>query len=383
MQAIIHTISPFDAAVGTTIKFSWDGNQAFKNRCVIKNNDTQEVVYDVTVDSFKLEHRIDLEQATLINGIKYVAYITVFDNGDVESDIQSVGMPFLCLTTPTFRFANVIEGQNIGASAYKFQLEYDQADGELLNSWSITIYSKAQVELATSGIKYNTDDLSYISNGFSDKNEYFVRAIGSTINGLSLDTGYIGISVSYTTASVFSVLDLTNLYDSGAIHVRSNIVSAEGKTDKKPIYLDGEAIDLRDNTLTYDEGFIFDGDFSLVQYFYGMSANQSVIKIYGENPAVMWAEVVYRITRKNGTLKSYFELRIHSGKLDTVIYSNQLDLLTATDKVGICIVKQSNLYDIQCAKLADGQINTYGDIAGLTWTEAGKYTWIELQTLRV
>lgn len=59
MQAIIHTISPFDAAVGTTIKFSWDGNQAFKNRCVIKNNDTQEVVYDVTVDSFKLEHKID------------------------------------------------------------------------------------------------------------------------------------------------------------------------------------------------------------------------------------------------------------------------------------------------------------------------------------
>jgi hypothetical protein len=92
LQAIIHTIAPFDASVGTTIKFSWSGNQAFKNRCIIKNNDTQEVVYDVTVDSFKLEHKIDLKQATLANGIKYVAYITVFDNENVESDIQSVGM---------------------------------------------------------------------------------------------------------------------------------------------------------------------------------------------------------------------------------------------------------------------------------------------------
>ena len=383
MQAIIHTIAPFDATVGTTIKFSWSGNQAFKNRCIIRNNDTQEVVYDKTENSFKLEHTIDLSSATLQNGIKYIAYITVFDNEDIESDIQSIGTPFLCLETPTFCFSNVTEGQNIGASTYKFQLTYEQSNGELLNSWAVSVYSTSKVELATSGIQYNTDELTYDCTGFSDKNEYFVRAIGSTINGYTLDTGYINISVAYTTASVFSVLDLTNLYETGSIHIRSNIVSAEGKTEKEPTYLDNEAIDLRNNTLIYDEGFLFDGDFSLIQYFYGMLANQSVIKFYGENQNNLFGNVIYRVVKKDGKFKSCFELRIRTGSLDYVLYSNQIDIVTATDKVGICIVRKDNLYVIQCAKLSDGQTNTYGDVSGLTWQEANKYTWLELQSLKV
>lgn len=383
MQAIIHTITPFDASVGTTIKFSWDGNQAFKNRCIIKNNDTQETVYDNTIISFKLEHTIDVTQAQLVNGTKYIAYITVFDSDDVESDIQATGMTFLCLKTPVFRFSNLTDGQNIAASLYQFQLEYSQENGELLNSWAVTIYSKSKVQLTTSGVKYNTDDLTYTCTGFSDKNEYFVRATGTTINGLTLDTDYIQISVSYTTASVFSVLDLTNLYDSGAIHVRSNIVSAEGRTERDTVYLDNEAVDLRDNTLVYDEGFLFEGDFSLVEYFYGMLPNQTILHLYGENPTMLSCAVTYRIVKKSGVYKSYFELKIISGGVISVLYSNQLDLLSATDKVGMCIVRTNNLWNIEITKLADGRENTWNDVSTMTWAAAGAYSWVDLSSIRV
>ena len=49
MQAIIYDISPFDASVGTIIKFSWNGNQFFKNRCVIRENESNTIVYDNTI----------------------------------------------------------------------------------------------------------------------------------------------------------------------------------------------------------------------------------------------------------------------------------------------------------------------------------------------
>ena len=83
IQATIYPIVPFDAVIGGTIKFNWSGNQAFKNRCIIKNNETAAVVYDKTINSFKYEHPLDLTVATLSNGNKYNAFITVFDKDNV------------------------------------------------------------------------------------------------------------------------------------------------------------------------------------------------------------------------------------------------------------------------------------------------------------
>lgn len=113
MQAIIYDISPFDASIGTTIKFSWNGNQFFKNRCILRENESNTVVYDHTIETFKQEHNIDLAKATLQNGKKYNAYITVFDKENQESDLQSIGKSFLCLKTPVFTFSNIQHGGKI------------------------------------------------------------------------------------------------------------------------------------------------------------------------------------------------------------------------------------------------------------------------------
>lgn len=381
MQAQIYKITPFDASNGTTIKFAWYGNQAFKNRCIIKTNDTnQTTVYDKTIETFKLEHTIDLESATLENGKTYLAYITVFDNEDNESDIQAIGEKFMCLKTPVFVFTNIIEDQVVSSSNYEFLLSYSQENGELLDSWSISVYTREHTLLSSSGTKYDTSSLNYIFQGFSNKSEYCVRAVGQTINGISLDTGYIGFSVTYNQYSVFNLLELTNLPDVGAIQIISNIVSAEGKLKKEPpIFLDGEYIDLRDNELTFDEGFLFDGDFSYVMLFYGMDVNDEILNMYADDKDQLTATVTYRVGRfGSAEMQRVFELKIVSNGITSVYYSNKLEFGYANDLIGICIVRKDGYYSIQATIYRTGSGNMWGDVSNLKWGDVSDKTWYQL-----
>ena len=42
----------------------------------------------------------------------------------------------------------------------------------------------------TSGVKYDTSDLSFTFPGFVSKEQYKIRAIGETVHGISIDTGH-------------------------------------------------------------------------------------------------------------------------------------------------------------------------------------------------
>lgn len=351
-QATIYPILPFDALIGRTIKFTWSGNQAFKNRCIIKDNDTNETVYDQTIDSFKYEHPINLSQANLVNGRKYNAFITIFDKDENESSIQALGKHFLCLRTPSFTFTNVTEGQVISASSYEFALSYSQENGELLDSWSVTLYSTAYTELASSGLTYQTDALTYVFTGFTNKNQYLVRAVGKTVNGLEVDTGYVNLSVTYSIRDVFSLLEPTNLPQNGCIQIRSNIVSAEGHPEKKPVFIGGEFVDLRDNVLWYTEGFEFKGDFSIAIIFYMAKPNQTVLQLYAEDRNELSMSVTYRIGKwGSDTMQGCYELRVVSYGQVRVFYSNQLELPADHDKIGICIARYNNDYNIEITNL--------------------------------
>lgn len=395
MQAIIYQIEPFDAEQGTTIRFNWHGSQVFKNRCIIQKNESGEQVYDQTIVSFKLEHPIDPAQANLENGTKYNAFIIVYDHDNTPSDIQPIGQPFICLKKPVFAFSNLSEGQTMETSALSFNLKYEQEQGELLDSWSITIYNHELSQLATSGVKYETQDLTFSFNGFLSKMEYAARGMGRTVNGIVLDTGYVNFSVVYTVADVFNLIELTNLPRIGAIHVKSNLVVAEGKLDHGELrFVDGEYLDLMDNTLTYSEGFLYKGDFSQVVYFKGTRPNMPVIEMEGTSPAaltvVITPRVVYytaEITRvdldggtppdaerqemdagvvgipegtrmldidgsgnENGPvrlLRSCFELRATSYHITYIRYSRFLPQIDPEDKVGVCFYRNNGLFDIE------------------------------------
>lgn len=348
IQATIYPITPIDAEVGGIIKFSWQGNQAFKNRCIIKENETNDVVYDKTIETFKYEHSIDLTVAALENGKKYNAFITVFDKDNNESDIQSIGASFLCLKTPSFSFGNISDDSVISSSSYTFTLNYSQENGELLDSWSMTLYSISHTILSSTGTKYDTSDLSHTFQGFSNRNQYAVRAVGKTINGVDVDTGFVTISVTYSIKDIFSLLDPINVKSQGGIHLRSNIVSSEGHAKNEPYYIQGEFVDLTNNELSYTEGYALKGDFSFAMVFYGAEPNDEVLTMRTGNDNELDISVTYRLGKFGvDYLVCQYELRVTTRWRTSVYYSNIIDLPEYDDKIGVLITRENNYYNIE------------------------------------
>ena len=359
MQATIYPIDPFDASIGTTIKFNWNGDKINKNRCIIKDMETNESVYDNTIfnEMYKMEHTIDLSLANLVNGKKYYAYLTIVDVNGVESDLQTMGQPFLCLKTPEFRFENIVPGYTLQYSTGEFVLYYAQENNEPLDSWQISIYHNDAI-VSSSSVMYDTSNLSYTISGFEDGEIYKIRATGNTVNGWLLDTGYITIHVSYKTATVFSMIELTNLPRQGAIQLHSNIISADGVTEKDTEYIGGEYLDLRDNTLTYNEGFLFDGNFSTVIYVYEITPNVPFLYFSSTNNELFEGILTYRTIYTNATTKlGYVELRIREGVtgIDYVCYSNKISYDPETNLLGVNFARKDGYYNVEISNL--GEIN--------------------------
>ena len=99
-------ILPFDPAYNYTFMFFYTGNQVYKNRIVIKDEDNNSVVYDKTISSMKLEHEILAN--TLTAGKRYIVQVQVFDNNN-NSSMLSDPILFYCFTTPMFAFSNIVQ----------------------------------------------------------------------------------------------------------------------------------------------------------------------------------------------------------------------------------------------------------------------------------
>jgi hypothetical protein len=357
MYATIHTIAPFDSSVGTNINFTWSGNQIYKVRCIIKNNATGVTAYDSTIDTMKQVYILP-PTPTLINGTKYVAYITVFDVDNNESSIQNIGTPFYCFTTPTFSLS-ISNGDIIRASSYSIGLNYHQTENELLNWFNITLYSYQKTSLDSSGARYDTSDLSYIVTNLQNATQYYIRATGETINGMNLDTGYILFTVSYTTAQIFSKLELNNIPVTGAIEIKSNIISAEGVPEKEVTYIDGEYADLLDNSVTFDEGFEINGDFTKIFRFSKPKRN-GVIKDFGTTDKLK-VKIYYRqgsYSDSNGE-KGYFELVASSCGINYIVNSNYVDILAGDYyyKYSLLVNRKNGYFDLKA--LAKGTLIRY------------------------
>lgn len=351
--AIIHTISPFDATKGATIGFTWNGNQIYKVRCIIKENESNSTVFDSTVDSMKQQFELG-GTSGLSNGKYYIAYITVFDIDGTESEQQSIGTPFYCYTTPTFDLS-ISENDVIKASVYSVGISYSQTENELLNSYKITLYSYSKQELQNSGTIYDTSDLTYIISRLENAKQYYIRAIGETIHGFPLDTGYILFSVSYTQAQIFSPLEANNLADIGAIEIKSNVLSALATAEKDVTYIDGTMADLRDNSITFEAGFTVSGDHTSIYCFNKPNLNSPIINFTGEKTNV---DIIYRegiFNTADNQLKAYFELQDSScGRIYT-IESNLVDIPDDDHEFALLVNREAHNYEMKVVLIEKGK----------------------------
>lgn len=347
MIATIHPITPFDARSGTTIQFTWNGNQIYQVRCIIKDNETGTTVYDDKVSIMKQQYPFPGDSG-LINGTYYVAYITVIDVNGNESSLQSKGTPFCCFSYPIFNLS-INSNDIIRSSSYETTLSYHQEEDELLNNYQISLYSFQKTELQTSGTVFDTTSLSYIISDLENATQYYIRATGTTLHGIYLDTGYILFTVAYKQAQIFTPLELNNRPDIGAVEVRCNITSALGVPDTSDvIFIDNEYANLINNSVTYDTGFEVEGDFTNIIAVYSPIRNKSICTFIGDGfeANIYYHEGTY--SDSNGE-KALFRLLVNYGNTNYVLLSNYVEKINNSQLYAVLVNRVGAYFDIKAA----------------------------------
>lgn len=252
-------IGVFDPAEPYDIRFTYTGSQSVKNRVVITDPDTYEVVYDKTVLTMKLLHTIP---AGILKTNKcYTAAVQVFDADDNKSNLSESTL-FYCYTKPVFSISEVptvCKGASI-----TLPLSYLQPEGETLKSYQFFMCDSNHNILNRSDIFYTDGHMSYSFSGLQNHYTYCFRAIGETTHGYKLDTGYLTITVDYNVVPTNAVLVLENVYRRGYISIKTNIKSIGYELKNDNYLFEGDTVTLYgDNYVKYNEGFSLDGDFSL------------------------------------------------------------------------------------------------------------------------
>lgn len=252
-------IGVFDPAEPYDTRFTYIGSQSAKNRLVITDPETYEIVYDKTLLTMKLLHTIPAK--TLQVNKCYTAAVQVFDTDDNKSSLSESTL-FYCYTKPVFSIADfpvVCKSASI-----TLPLTYLQPEGETLKSYQFFMCDSNHNILNRSDTFYTDDHLLYSFNGLQNHSVYCFRAIGETIHGYRLDTGYLTVTVDYNVVPTNAVLVLENEYRRGYISIKTNIKSIGYELQNDNYLFEGDTVTLYGNNyLKYNEGFSLDGDFSL------------------------------------------------------------------------------------------------------------------------
>ena len=261
-------IPAFDASQEQVFSFTVQGgDQVVGNILTIIDNDTSEVVYTNQVESYVYNQTLPAQ--TLTNNKYYAFYFqTVNVVGDISS--KSSNVTFRTFTQPTLSFTNIPSTGIIEAGSYNFTVEYNQIEGELLNSLYFYLYDATQTELQVSDIYTSAATppihFEHQFNGLIDDERYYVRAIATTIYGTTVDTGMNMIDINYSYEGAYFAVTATNNVQNGYVQISNNITEIDGEVYNgneviTPKFDDGNAIDLYNTErLVWADGFSFRND---------------------------------------------------------------------------------------------------------------------------
>lgn len=327
-KPVLFPIKAFDKSLGAILTFSYSGNQAFKNKVIIKDNETDAVVYSKEQTTFQLKHELaasDLE--ALSNGKAYNATVQVFDSNNIGSAV-SAPVLFYCFTTPSFLISNIVESQIIQSSYLPVSISYSQLENEPINSYKITLYDAGHQELSNSGILYSVplDSESYTFSGLFDDTSYYIRATGETLHGFQLDTGFIPFSVNYITPSAFYLLELANQYESGSIKIQSNIVIITGESNSSEYLADSYLVLTNDKYATFRDGYVINKDFAL-SFVGNASTNSVILELVGNDCRIVVTNIKeYEDPMDSSSYATVHALmQVYKGDMVYEICSNSID----------------------------------------------------------
>lgn len=360
VKPIAQPKNAFDAETASIFYFtSVGGNQVVKNRLTIRNNITNVVVYQNTVETFLYQQEVPL--STLTNGTYYNFYFNTYDSDDnISPDSNAVS--FYCYTQPTLVFTNAPSSNTIEASSYTFDATYDQVEDELLNYLVFTLYDSNGVELSNSGNLYSSLNppisFSHLFSGFNDNTTYKVQVKAISINGTETYSELYTFLARYSTPNIFSLIDVESNCNGGYNQIRSNVILSEGSVSPEPplfrskivgydpddyiqwnewyvpvddvisIWTQRYALELTDlsKTLTFNDGFSIPSNFQyqrwlkpstdgIIEYMYktGNESNRMIVELKSGIPS------------GESTVKNWFELYTEDGNLFD--YSNYVDAM--------------------------------------------------------
>ena len=321
---ILYSQVAFDAANSQTFSFGViGGDQVTQNRLVIINQSTGSTVYNQIQTTYSFVHTVPAN--TLTNGVYYSAYLITY-NANGNASPRSNSIQFFCYSTPSLQFTNLPIGNVVTNSSFTFEVTYSQAQGELLDTYSFTLYDAAQSQISTSGIKYigssaaPPTSIKYTFSGFSDQTSYYIRANGQTEQGTLVDTGLVAINVAYVKPNIFSIIELSNNCEGGYINIKSNLIEIRSSSNPSPpIYVDSKtAVDARGDGryVEWDSGFNIDSDFTASLWGRRFNKNSDIITMIddeGNNIVIR-----YR-TNTNGTV--YADATVTNGTIIYYIFS--------------------------------------------------------------
>lgn len=346
----------FDATQQQTFYFNVTGTSAqiVSNTLIIRDNDTNTIVYQENQETFKYEHVVNADELT--NGKYYNAVVAVLDAEGNQSS-YSIPIQFWCYTTPTISIVNIPSNNIITNTSFNFQFTYNQNENEAINSYVVNLFNSSQVQISTSGIQYATNGTppyngSYMFTGFENSTVYYIEVIATTIEGTVISTGKQQFTVQYTRPDLFTLVELTNNCNEGYISIASNIISIEGTSNPDPpTYINNQEVDLTENGswVQWDQGFNITGNMMARAWFRNPNEYSTIIQFSNTNGQIIKLNFMLGYENVNATdLNAYIEAYVESvNNLPYYIYSNYVTPLADTQDYVVYLTRSNNIYSLQ------------------------------------
>lgn len=330
------------------------GSRVVGNRLTIRNNATNVLVYQETQTTFRYEHTVPAD--TLTNGVYYNATIATVDN-DGNISAESIPIQFWCYSTPSVRFTNISTGDVVSDASFSFEFEYNQIEGELLNTYVMNLYNSFGTLLSTSGVVNTIDGTppfngSYMFSGLEDRTIYLVELVATTINGTVVATNREEFEVQYIFPDIFTLVELHNNCEEGYITITSNVKLIEGEVVPPPaVYIDNKELDLRSGSNYWQSGYTLNGDLIMRVWFREPTPYSEIVRLSNTDGQSISLKFMQGYENNEATeMEAYMSLTVNA--LDGASYyieSNFVPIQTSADYYNIWMRRVDNVYQLQFA----------------------------------
>lgn len=154
----------------------------------------------------------------------------------------------------------------VRSSYLDVQISYYQENDELLNAYTIYLYSNEKNLIWSSDTCYADTALVTVP-ALMDRVTYYLQATGETVNGIEMQTEMIQFNCEYIKPDLFLKFRAENIPEEGAARLSSNFVLVEGKSIPETlVYISDEKVVLLpdqdgEKKVYFDDGYMADNFF--------------------------------------------------------------------------------------------------------------------------